>query len=96
MNHEKAIKLIRKYQRTITIPNIGQRKDSFANSSYSLWASNELIRIFQENEELSPVYLTEQFLRKMDSYSCMNSETSFMFSTAYNVAENIYDLLLND
>ncbi|MDD3040034.1 hypothetical protein [Bacteroides sp.] len=66
----------------------------FQARCYEEWAIDEVIEILEENDELEPIPLVEEFIKKMDEYSCYDEKTSFMFSTAKDTAECILDLLL--
>lgn len=63
--------------------------------SYYKWALNELIYILRNNEETPPLILIEEFLRKMDDYSVINSKTSYVFSCAKDATEWVIDTLIS-
>jgi len=69
-------------------------KKHFEARCYEEWAIDEIIEILENDQESEPVQLVEEFIKKMDKYSCYNEKTSFMFSTAKDTAVCVLDLLL--
>lgn len=63
--------------------------------SYYKWALNELIYILKSDDKTPPLILIEEFLRKMDHYSVINSDTSYMFSCAKDATEWVIDTLIS-
>lgn len=75
-------------------PSICWKKERFMQSSYSKWAAKELFQFVKQHKELKPLNAIELFIRKMDKYACLNSKSSYIFSVAHDVAEDIYDIFL--
>ena len=67
----------------------------FNMSSNSKWAVTEAFRFIDEHPEYSTATALEIFIKKMDDYACKarTGNSSFMFSTAKAVAEDILDTL---
>lgn len=70
------------------------RSSKFKQSSYAKWAAKEVLRYVKEHDSVPPIMAIEEFIRKMDKYSCMNTKSSYMFSVAHDIAEDILDLFL--
>lgn len=68
-------------------PNL--RKECFEYRSYQRWAVNEIIKAVKESDQ-HPRRTIEDFMERMDDYSCRNLNTSLMFSIAKDVAQDIY------
>lgn len=68
----------------------------FLSSSYSKWAVAEAFRFIDNHPEYSTESALEIFIRRMDEYSCKarTQQSSFMFSTAKSIAEDILDTLI--
>lgn len=64
------------------------------SNSYRKWAVNEILRSIRESEcVLPPIMIVEDFIHKMDDFSCKNNKSSFIFSIAYDVAIDVFDIL---
>lgn len=72
---------------------IGVEKQYFKQESYSRWAAYELIVRLKDRSK-PPTMIVEDFIRTMDSYSCVSQDSSFIFSVAKDTAEYILDLIL--
>ncbi len=68
----------------------------FATNSYRKWAVIEAFRFINEHPEYSTQKALEIFIEKMDKYSCMarTGNSSYMFSTAKSIAEDILDTMI--
>ena len=70
-----------------------KNKKFFLARSYARWAIKELIKILSSNEKISPLSVVEKFRHQMDTYACRKKITSCIFSTAYDVADDILNKL---
>lgn len=73
-----------------------QKKIDFIHQSYSHSAINEIKFYLMEHENEDPIKAIEDFRYKMDCFACdtKNSMANFMFSTYYDVATDVLDLLI--
>lgn len=94
--NEQAILIIKNYMKRLKRPKGGIRMPHFEQLSYSRWAANELLNCVMKQSSKTPVKVIEEFISKMDMYSCMNSNASFMFSVAHDTAEDILDVFLKE
>lgn len=69
-------------------------KGRFEQRSYSRWAIDEILRNIAESPSIHPVMVVESFIRKMDSFSCLDAQTSIIFSIARDTAEHLLDVLI--
>ena len=89
------------YQMDAWLPPLyGWWKEDYKKASYSQWAVDELKEFIAERiypRTSGPVNefckLTSEFMKKMAEYSTVNPKTRIMFESAYEMAENILDLL---
>lgn len=88
------------YQMDVWMPNPIFEKHKFAQSSYSQWAIDEfrnyLIRSLYPRMEGTLdefISMAEEFIRKMDYFSTINSANSRMFSIARDTVADIQDML---
>lgn len=89
------------YQMDICIPPLfGMWKDEFENTSYSVWAVNEVKNYIIE--QIHPYTygtidefceLTREFIAKTTQYSKMNPKNQQIFQAARDMAINILELL---
>lgn len=75
-------------------PRRRMRKAYFAQQSYAWWAAKELLTYLEEHDDMSTMAAIEEFVAKMDWLSCLNPNTSYPFSVAKDIAEDIYDIFL--
>lgn len=63
--------------------------------SYRRWAMESIIDWVWRNRENPPIIVMEEFLQMMDDAACEATEMdqNIMFSTAYDVAMDVYDML---
>ncbi len=71
------------------------RSHDFAQRSYSNWAAKELLRYIESRKSYPPLLALEDFKDRMDKYSCLNPNTSYIFSVAYDMAEYVINSILN-
>ena len=90
----EAVKILENYIIDLPEPGLKGKGYVFLQESYTRWAAEELLKDILENESVDPVIVVESFRKKVDRYSTMNTNTSYMFSVAYDVATNILDILL--
>lgn len=91
---ESAIEVIRNYEEYLEF--IGEWQGySFKQLSFSKWAVKEILKCLKEQVSEPPLSVIENFIDKMESYSCLNSKNGFIFSIACDVAENIIDELIS-
>lgn len=89
-----AIRAIESYIRDLGEPQMHWKKSRRDQRIYSRWAANELLGYVIFHKEISPLQAVEDFMRKMDSFACLNQKNSFIFSVAYDTAADILDLLI--
>lgn len=70
------------------------RRYTFAQVSYSRWAASTLIKELESHPKDPPLLVVEKFRDKMNEYSLLNRNTSYIFSVAYDVAQDIVDRLI--
>lgn len=75
-------------------PGWRMSKEWFKQVSYSRWAVGEILKSIEESRFTPPIMVVEDFIRKMDDFSCRNKKTSIIFSVAHDMAENILDVLI--
>ena len=88
------MQIIRGYIVKLKVPVCDWPHSNFKQLSYSRWAAKEVLKYVKEHDSIPPIVAIEEFIRKMDKYSCMNSNSSYMFSVAHDIAEDILDLFL--
>jgi hypothetical protein len=86
--------IVKDYIADLKDPALCMRKDIFNQRSYSIWAAEEVLRAIQKNKDIQPIEVIENFIAKMDQYSLHKSNTSYIFSIAYDIAVDIADILL--
>ena len=81
-------------------PFYGWWKEDYKKASYSQWAIGELEefitkRLYPRTSGSIKEFckLTQEFMEKMAKYSAINPRTRVIFDAAYEMAENILDLL---
>lgn len=92
--NQRAIRIIESYISRMRVPRRRLKKQQFAQRSYSLWAAEEVLHYVKCRNDISPTAAVEEFIRMMDEYSCINPETSYLFSVAKDTALDIYDHLI--
>lgn len=92
--NEQAILKILNYIKNMEKPNGCCSRELLAKRSYSRWCAYEILNLVRDNPTMAAVGLVEEFVRKLDGWSCVNSKTSLMFSVAHDTAVDILDHLL--
>lgn len=92
MNVIAATKLIKSYIKDL---EKSTHYDSLAYHSYSVWAAKEVLKYVGARYDTPPLISLDDFITKMDDWSCRNGEKSYMFSVAHDIAQDIYDYLTN-
>lgn len=90
MNVIAATNLIRAYIKDLEKSN---RSDGLMYHSYSVWAAREILRYVGARYDTPPLISLDDFIEKMDDWSCRNGKQSYMFSVAHDIAQDIYDYL---
>lgn len=70
------------------------KSDAFKQQSYQSWAAVELINKLMKDYR-HPIRVVEEFKDEMDELACSKIKDRFMFSVAYDVANDILDLILS-
>lgn len=94
--NDLAIEIIQKYIADLDDKPYFWQKPNFKQNSYTKWAANELLECIRNRPTTSVIVTIEEFIRKMDRYSCMNLKNSYMFSVAHDTAEDILDIFLSE
>jgi len=95
MSNDYILSAIQEYvSECLEEPGWGMSRDWFKQVSYSRWAADEIITNIRELKHMPPILVVEDFIRKMDNFSCRNRKTRIMFSVARDMAENIRDFLI--
>jgi hypothetical protein len=88
------------YQMDVWMPNPTFEKHEFAKSSYSQWAISEFKNylthsLYPRTEGTLDEFITmaEEFVKKMDDFSTINSANSTIFSIARDTVVDIQDML---
>lgn len=88
--NEMAIQVVQRYIERLERQYIHPWLSSeFAQRSYSISAANDILDELRANDTMPPLMIIEEYRDKMNEYSCINSFGSFMFSVAYDIAEDI-------
>ena len=94
---ERAICAIQEYRYDINHPSSNWPPYYFAQASYSRWAAEEIIVYILSHVNLTPLEAVEEFRNLMDDYATRDrydKQNSYIFSVAYDIATDIYDILL--
>lgn len=90
----RAISILQEYIADMPEPRKKCKKQVFLQETYSRWAAEEILKYIQENESRPPVAVVEEFKDRMNHYSLMNRNSSYIFSVAYDIAMDILDIFL--
>lgn len=90
----RAISVLQEYIGDMPEPRKKCKKQIFLQETYSRWAAEEILRCIQENKSRPPVAVVEEFKDRMNHYSLMNPNSSYIFSVAYDIAMDILDIFL--
>lgn len=94
---ERAIYAIQEYRYDINHPSSNWPAYYFTQASYSRWAAEEIIIYILSHVNLTPIEAVEEFRDLMEDYATRDrydKQNSYIFSVAYDVATDIYDILL--
>lgn len=91
--YDEILFSIIEYVADLNMPKNHWNKELFEQRCYSIWAAKELYYELAKNDDKPAETVIEEFIDRMDKYSCKNIETSFMFSVAKDTALDIYDLV---
>lgn len=94
MNRLMAISTIQDYMLDLKEPKCNWKASRFSQLSYSRWAANEVLIYVTKRKNISPIIAVEEFIAKVDKYSCMNAKHSYPFSIAHDIATDILDIFL--
>ena len=86
-------RIIRTYISKMEAPRLGLSKERFEMESYSQWAVLEAVTYLKGRRDT--IQALEEFIHKMYEYSCVNSKTSCIFSTAKTAVEDLLDALIS-
>lgn len=84
-----ALEIIHQYIADMKVPVHTLRKAHFKQEAYALWAAYEILRRVARNPNRRPIEVIDEFRMEMDDLSVENRHTSWIFSVAYDVAEDI-------
>lgn len=90
----RAISVLQEYIADMPEPRKKCKKQVFLQETYSRWAAEEILKCIRENETTPPITVVEEFKDRMDHYSLMNPNSSYIFSVAYDIAMDILDIFL--
>lgn len=58
------------------------------------WAAKEILSLVLADQEINPVRIIEEFIVKMDEFSCVNASSSRLFSACKVLAEDLLEQIL--
>lgn len=70
------------------------RKNTFSQMVYTRWAYLEIVDYLRSHRDIPPIMAVEELQSQMNEYACVKLETSVIFSIAYDVCEEIIELLM--
>lgn len=92
----RVISVIEEYMFDLFEPGRNWPKYEFRKRSYGRWAAEEIIKSIQRYQDISPMLVVEEFVRRTDEFSNIEHDErndSFIFSVAHEVATDILDIL---
>lgn len=92
--NESAIQTVKEYIADLKPPKYRLKRSFFEQKTYSIWAAKEVLQYLWSHPDTPPIIAIEEFIEKMDKYSLKNRESSFIFSVAHDIAEDILDIFL--
>lgn len=93
MHEEQLILIFADYALDFVHPrNLVKSGARFAKTSYSIWATNELLSYILENNTVDPLVSIERFAARMKDYSTMSAKNREMFIVAKEIAEDFRDM----
>lgn len=90
----RVVSVLQEYIANMPEPRKKCKKQVFLQETYSRWAAEEILRCILKSESLPPVTVVEEFKNRMNHYSLMNPNSSYIFSVAYDIAMDILDIFL--
>ena len=86
-DHEEAIQVIKGHLDWLENQVISTYyEDQFAQNCYAKSALKHLYILLKENPETPSSILIEEYASKMDEYSCINEQSSIIFSVAHDIS----------
>lgn len=76
-------------------PDCGFSKERFREWSYRKWAIKDILKRIESSSFSPPIMIVEDYISKMNDYSCRNAKSSRVFAVAYDTAVWIMDILLS-
>lgn len=99
MNVERALFVINEIEKGwhVIPKTYYKNKTEFIFQSYSRSALNEIKLYLMEHKNKDPISLVEDFRYLVDCFACItkNADVNFMFSTYYDMATYVLDILLS-
>lgn len=92
--NKTVIRLIHGYLQKLESDPIPTRIEELEYYSYSKSALKDILACLETEPELPPLSIVMEYRDKMDRFACEKPDNSFMFSLAYDVAENIIDEII--
>lgn len=90
-----ALNVIQEYISNLEEPIMNLPAAYLSQSSYSLWAANEIFVYVLAHNELTPIEAVDAFVRQMDDYRKGRCEDkNKIFNIAYDVAREIHNILV--
>lgn len=93
MEYEQAQLIILDYAMDLSIPKYIATKHDVEIVSFSKWAVEELLQELKKKRSISPADAVKDFSDRMVKYAAKHSDFSSVFSIAYCVASDIYEIL---
>ena len=90
----RAVSILKGYITDMPEANRKCKKHIFLQRTYSRWAAEEILECIQENESTPAIIVVENFRDRMNRYSLLTSNSSYIFSVAYDIATDILDIFL--
>ncbi len=95
MSNDYILSVIREYaDECLREPRRRLPRGCFEQRSYQKWAVDEIVKSIESSRFTPPIMVVEDFIRKMDDFSCSNHKNSIIFSIAHDVATDILDMLI--
>lgn len=95
MGNDYILSVIREFaDECLKEPQYRLSRGCFEQRSYQRWAVDEILKNIEESKFTPPVLVVEDFIRKMDDFSCKNKKAGIIFSVARDVAIDILDVLI--
>lgn len=95
MNKDLVLNLIENYIRHLKMPSECWNGEKFRQASYASWAAVEFYKYICRIECLEWSDL-EWYVDLMNDLSCKNINTSYVFSVAKDISEDILDYVVSN